>query len=192
MFRQDFDQDHETAFTEAQRVLAGLVAETHDVDLPTVRLTIGMDTAAEYYLEHQPYITTTPELYQPQTRRTLEAASRVTAAQYSQSQYEMARARADVAGVFSKIDLLALPTLRLPPQSIEELPKKPRGYLNLRLVMPFNLYGLPAVTVPCGFTAAGFPIGLQIVGPRFGESKVLALAHAYERSTAWHKRRPPL
>ena len=57
---------------------------------------------------------------------------------------------------------------------------------------PFNGYGLPVITVPCGFSKDGMPIGLQIAGPRFGEAAVLALANAYEQATEWHKRRPPL
>jgi len=57
---------------------------------------------------------------------------------------------------------------------------------------PFNGYGLPTITVPCGFTKEGMPIGLQIAGPHFGEVTVLALAHAYQEATDWHNRRPPL
>jgi aspartyl-tRNA(Asn)/glutamyl-tRNA(Gln) amidotransferase subunit A len=57
---------------------------------------------------------------------------------------------------------------------------------------PFNAYGLPTITVPCGFSKNGLPIGLQIAGPRFGEAQVLALAHAYQQATDWHNRRPPL
>jgi aspartyl-tRNA(Asn)/glutamyl-tRNA(Gln) amidotransferase subunit A len=57
---------------------------------------------------------------------------------------------------------------------------------------PFNAYGLPVVTLPCGFSKDGLPIGLQIAGPRFGEAAVLSLAHAYEQATEWHKRRPEL
>ncbi|MGI9074982.1 MAG: amidase [Bryobacteraceae bacterium] len=192
LFTRELDTEHEQAFTEAMRVLRDRVADIREVELPPVRFSIGIDTMAEFYREHETYITKTPELYQPQTRQTIENAGRVTAAAYSRSQYEMACARRAVVGVFSNIDLLVLPTMLQPPQSIAEVPKKPRGLLNLRLVMPFDLYDLPAVTVPCGFTKAGFPIGLQIVGPRFGESKVLALAHTYEQSTAWHKRRPPV
>ncbi|MBI3698297.1 MAG: amidase, partial [Acidobacteria bacterium] len=56
----------------------------------------------------------------------------------------------------------------------------------------FNVYGIPAISVPCGFTSGGLPIGLMIAGPRFSEGKVLALANAYERATEWHKRKPPL
>jgi len=57
---------------------------------------------------------------------------------------------------------------------------------------PFNGYGLPTITVPCGFTKDGMPIGLQIAGRHFGEINVLALAYAYQEATDWHKRRPPL
>ena len=57
---------------------------------------------------------------------------------------------------------------------------------------PFNGYGLPAITIPCGFSKDGLPIGLQIGGPHFGEVNVLAMAHAYQEATDWHKRRPPL
>ena len=56
----------------------------------------------------------------------------------------------------------------------------------------FNAYGIPAISVPCGFTAAGLPVGLMIAGPRFSESRVLALANAYERATEWHTRKPAL
>ena len=56
----------------------------------------------------------------------------------------------------------------------------------------FNVYGVPAISVPCGFTAAGLPIGLMIAGPRFSEGRVLALARAFEQATDWHTRRPPL
>ena len=56
----------------------------------------------------------------------------------------------------------------------------------------FNAYGIPAISVPCGFTSGGLPVGLMIAGPRFSEGKVLALAAAYERATDWHSRKPPL
>jgi len=57
---------------------------------------------------------------------------------------------------------------------------------------PFNLNGFPAITLPCGFSEDGLPIGLQIAGRPFDEATVLRAAHAYEQSTEWHRRRPPL
>jgi aspartyl-tRNA(Asn)/glutamyl-tRNA(Gln) amidotransferase subunit A len=56
----------------------------------------------------------------------------------------------------------------------------------------FDVFGLPAISVPCGFTRTGLPIGVQIVGAPFAEATVLAAAHAYERATSWHTRKPPL
>ena len=63
---------------------------------------------------------------------------------------------------------------------------------SVRNTVLFNLYGIPTISVPCGFSRSGLPIGLQISGPRLGEPGVLALAHAYEQATAWHRRRPAL
>jgi aspartyl-tRNA(Asn)/glutamyl-tRNA(Gln) amidotransferase subunit A len=63
---------------------------------------------------------------------------------------------------------------------------------GLQNTSPFDVYGLPAITVPCGFTGSGLPIGLQIAGAPWAEETILALAHAYERETEWHKSRPKL
>jgi aspartyl-tRNA(Asn)/glutamyl-tRNA(Gln) amidotransferase subunit A len=63
---------------------------------------------------------------------------------------------------------------------------------RIRNTSPFNVLGLPAISLPCGFSTARLPIGLQIVGAPFAESTVLTLASAYERETKWHKRRPEL
>ena len=59
-----------------------------------------------------------------------------------------------------------------------------------RATRPFNMTGLPAISVPCGFTPAGLPIGLQIIGRPFEETLLLRVAYTYERSTPWHERHP--
>ena len=64
--------------------------------------------------------------------------------------------------------------------------------ISMRNTVPFDIFGLPAISVPCGFTSAGLPIGLQIVGAPFAESTVVALAHAYEQATEWHTKYPQL
>jgi len=66
----------------------------------------------------------------------------------------------------------------------------PAGELWLRNTRPFNAYGVPTISVSCGFTRAGLPIGLQIAAPKFQEALLLAFAHAYEQSTSWHQRTP--
>jgi aspartyl-tRNA(Asn)/glutamyl-tRNA(Gln) amidotransferase subunit A len=100
--------------------------------------------------------------------------------------------------VFRKqeVDLLITPTIRKLPWTIED--ELGRSASNRpRTPEPGNTrslddYGLPTITVPCGFSKSGLPIGLQISGPNLGEMKVVALAHAYEQATEWHKRRPEL
>jgi len=64
--------------------------------------------------------------------------------------------------------------------------------VSIRNTAPLSVLGLPALSLPSGFTTAGLPIGLQIVGAPFAESTVLALAHAYEREREWHKKPPKL
>jgi aspartyl-tRNA(Asn)/glutamyl-tRNA(Gln) amidotransferase subunit A len=105
------------------------------------------------------------------------------------------RLRRAVGTVFSSVDLLVTPTTPRAAVTIadgarEETP--PPGGVSplLRNTQPFDIFGLPTISIPCGFTREGLPIGLQISGPRFGESRVLALAHAYQQATDWHTRRP--
>ena len=104
---------------------------------------------------------------------------------------------------FAGFDLALLPTMRRIPRTLEKVKKyvenpeetNPENE-DLRDCTenntPFDVNGLPAVTVPCGFTAGGLPVGLQIVGPNFSEGKVLALAHAYQQATKWTARKPPI
>jgi aspartyl-tRNA(Asn)/glutamyl-tRNA(Gln) amidotransferase subunit A len=103
--------------------------------------------------------------------------------------------RRTVNEVFAEVDLLITPTTPVPPITIEaalNMSPNPAGEVWLRNTRPFNAYGLPTISIPCGFTSAGLPIGLQITGPRFGEGIVLRFAHAFEQATDWHKHKPAL
>ena len=97
---------------------------------------------------------------------------------------------------FDQVDLLVCPTVPMGAFDIEGewTYEQLRGIelLTLRNTRPFNALGLPAISVPCGFTQEGLPVGLQIVGPPGGEAKVLGLARAYQARTDWHRRRPPV
>jgi aspartyl-tRNA(Asn)/glutamyl-tRNA(Gln) amidotransferase subunit A len=95
------------------------------------------------------------------------------------------------------VDVLAAPTLPITAPRIdagEFLPGRRRETVRnalLRLTRPANLTGAPAISLPCGFSPEGLPIGLQLIGPRLGEAVVLRAAYAYERATPWHSRFPP-
>ena len=96
--------------------------------------------------------------------------------------------------MFEDVDILVTPTLVRLPVSVEAALASPleATTILLRNTGPFNAYGIPAVSVPCGLSRGGLPIGLQLCGRALGEVDVLALAHAYEQATEWHARTPPL
>jgi Asp-tRNA(Asn)/Glu-tRNA(Gln) amidotransferase A subunit family amidase len=96
--------------------------------------------------------------------------------------------------VFRDVDILITPTTPLPPDTIENADPKvppPGGVANsLRNTVPFDIYGLPTISVPCGFTRDGLPIGLQITANHLSEMTAISAARAYERATGWHTRKP--
>jgi aspartyl-tRNA(Asn)/glutamyl-tRNA(Gln) amidotransferase subunit A len=193
---EGLDPDIAIALSASVAELTSITAGVRDVELPytNVLLTIA---SAEAYAFHQPHFTQTPQLYQAMTRQRLEHAACISAADYVNARLEMERLRRNADDVFSSVDLLVTPTTAIAPVTIEA------GYLDpplpsdgtpieFRNTHMFDVLGLPAISVPCGFTRDGMPIGLQIVGPRFGESRVLNLAHAYQQITDWHTRSPTL
>jgi aspartyl-tRNA(Asn)/glutamyl-tRNA(Gln) amidotransferase subunit A len=125
-----------------------------------------------------------------------EQGSRLSALDYLTAMAVRNELGTRMADFHARFDLLLTPTLPIPAfdAGIEVPPGSPRPRWTswTPFTYPFNMTQQPAASVPCGFTAAGLPIGLQIVGPRHGDPLVLAAAHAYEQATDWHLRRPPL
>jgi aspartyl-tRNA(Asn)/glutamyl-tRNA(Gln) amidotransferase subunit A len=191
LFYEKLDSEIESAVNEAILVLRKLTAGTRDVELPPIgNLPV---LAAEAYAYHVPYFSKTPELYQPMTRDRLTRGARITADAYISARRDLDRLRREAGAVFSNVDLLITPTTPVPPFPIEGSPSDiaaTGAASSLRNTSPFDVYGLPTISVPCGFTKSGLPIGIQISGPNFAETRVLALAHAYEQATTWHTRRP--
>ena len=127
----------------------------------------------------------------------LELGKLVTAEQYLAAQRLRTRLYDEMRAALARVDLLATPATVLAAPRLDELQVRvgdtEMGTLEAvcRLSGPFNLTGLPALALPCGFTGDGRPIGLQLVGRPFAEADVLAAGHAYQRVTDWHRRRPP-
>ncbi|MGH9495150.1 MAG: amidase [Candidatus Sulfotelmatobacter sp.] len=194
-FFDDLDSEVSSAVDHALRGIATLVANVREIklDVPTDRTL----QAAESYAYHAENVTKNPELYQAETLRRIRSGEKVTAAEYIRKRRELDEARRSIAGVFADVDLIVTPTMPMPAPAIAELKSNPEALrpAELRLLRntrPFNVWGLPAISVPCGFTQGGLPIGLQIAGPHWREDLVLRLAYAYEQATAWHTRRPTL
>ena len=113
-------------------------------------------------------------------------------AYYGRAQKVRTLVRRDFQQAFERVDLIAAPTTPGVAFKLGEKADPLSMYLNDVLTIPVNLAGLPGISVPAGFTGGGLPIGLQLIGPAFGEATVLRAAHAYERATDWHTREPRL
>ncbi len=180
--------------TASQRDLGSLVAEAApDSLLPPYRTVLQ----AEAFAYHRESAANRPALYHEETLRRIRVGGGIEAAAYIESRRHLDEARRKAPSLFERVDLLVTPTSPVPPFAIADLLSdlstlRGKELLTLRNTGPFNALGLPTISVPCGFTAAGLPIGLQITGPPGGEAAVLRLAHAYEDATEWHTRRPAL
>ena len=190
-FFENLDSEVSSSIELAIMGIRTLVKQIQDVelDVPTDRTL----QAAESWAYHAGSVAKNPDLYQPETLRRIRTGESVTAADYIQKRRELEESRRKIRQVFADVDLLVVPTTPIPAPSIEELKTDP-GKLRpaelklLRNTRPFNVWGLPAISVPCGFTHSGLPMGLQIAAAPWRENLVLRLAHAYEQATAWHKR----
>ena len=206
-----FDRlDAETATTmeAALLVLKSLVASVKDVQLPSTGGFSSLALNAETQVYHQQLYRRDKQGYSMSIRRSLESGVKALddvseepcsekVGDYIQSNWDLIRMRRTIDDAFTDFDLVAMPTMRLLPPTINEAlsreedpkPREPEVDNNCR---PFDVFGIPAISIPCGFSKSGLPIGLMIAGPRFSEGRVLALAHAYEQATQWHTQRPNL
>ena len=117
----------------------------------------------------------------------------IPATEYVDARRELARLAREIEDVFADVDLVVTPTTPGMPITIEEGLRPPNVIAaSLRNTAPFDAYGIPTISIPCGFSRDGLPIGIQISGPHLGEADVLALAHAFEQVTDWNDRLPPL
>jgi aspartyl-tRNA(Asn)/glutamyl-tRNA(Gln) amidotransferase subunit A len=192
-FFEDIDPEVARAFEEALVTLRGLGAEVRDLEIPSLAATHSflLILMAEAWAYHERDLRAHPELYGDVVRERIQAGALVTAGEYVQAQRIRARICAETAEVLRTVDVLATPTTPKPatPFSVAHDPELGFPRSNMP---PFNITGLPALALPCGFSAAGLPLSLQLAGRPFEEATVLRLGHAYERATAWHTRRPPV
>jgi aspartyl-tRNA(Asn)/glutamyl-tRNA(Gln) amidotransferase subunit A len=194
-FYEDLDPEIASAVEQALGVLRSLGGDSREIDLdvPTDRKL----QSAESYAYHAEFVSRSPELYQPETLRRIRSGEDIRGDEVERRRHELKEIRREIANAFDVIDVLITPTTPVPASTIAELKQnpdllRPRELSLLRNTRPANVWGLPAISVPCGFTSAGLPIGLQIIGPHWREDRVLQLAYAYEQATDWHKRIPRL
>jgi aspartyl-tRNA(Asn)/glutamyl-tRNA(Gln) amidotransferase subunit A len=190
LYFTDLDPAIEGAVTAAIGVLTSLTAGVRTVTLPPIpNLALLFVEASAWYA---PALAATPDGFSPGIHALVEAGRKISAATYAEARQQLALTRHAARQVFTAVDLVVTPTTPDLPSALAagSGPARRGPPLSARNTTPFNIYGLPTVSVNCGFSASGLPIGLQISGPPGGDARVLALAHAYQRQTGWHLRHP--
>ena len=181
-FFDDLDPQIESTMNEVLNLISELSSDVLEVELPSIPAAVQ---APEVFAVHAKYFTASSELYGPWMRERLRQAAAVDTVAYIEARQELDRLRRCVSDVFSVVDLLVTPTSPVPPITIREameMSPPPAGELWLRNTRPFNAYGLPTISIPCGFTSTGLPIGLQVAAPNFNEGRLLSFAYAFEQA----------
>jgi aspartyl-tRNA(Asn)/glutamyl-tRNA(Gln) amidotransferase subunit A len=200
-FDSPIDPEVKDLFWKAVASLEKLGARVSEVSWPlysrcmAISTTVQMVEAAVYHwrlLKERG-----EDLYAP-VRLRLETGFFISGADYVRAQQARALFFRETLKLFEGVDLLAGPTLPITAFKIGTVEMEVAGALTkvipllTQYTRPFNLTGLPAMSVPCGFSAKGLPVGLQLAGRPFDEETVLRTGHAFEQATAWHLRKPPL
>ena len=186
------DAEVRAAARDAFDVLTREGAALRDVDAPTLDLAPAIWTCflAEMYEYHREMSRRAPEKYREGTRVRLYMGALVSAQDFLRAQRLRARFKREIDALLDTVDVLVFPGQAGPAQRFEDISSLEVMAPGGRYTSPWNLLGLPAVSVPAGFTRAGLPVSIQIVGRRGDDATVLRAARAYERATDWHTRRP--
>jgi aspartyl-tRNA(Asn)/glutamyl-tRNA(Gln) amidotransferase subunit A len=192
-FFHDVKPEVAGAFESAMETLRRLGAEARDVSIPSIWTAPAFMVIllAEAFAYHARDLRERPELYGLVLREKLMAGALFTGDEYVQAQRLRSRLREDMHRALAQVDVLATPTTpgTAPAFATVLDPDFPFARSNMA---PFNMTGLPALALPCGFAPNGLPISLQLAGRPFDEATVLRAGHAYEQATEWHRRRPPI
>jgi len=198
-FFEALDPEVAAALTEGIKVLTGLGAVTREVHLPKLLEAMGAHRAIifpEASAFHRPYLERQARDYGDGIRAQLHGGLFLPAVEYLRAQQARRIIRQEWARAFSEIDLLVTPTTPVAATpfgaATADLPGGPRPLVRayLDLTLPFNLTGYPAISIPCGFTRSGLPVGMQLVAKPFEEATLLRCAHQFQMATDWHTRKP--
>jgi aspartyl-tRNA(Asn)/glutamyl-tRNA(Gln) amidotransferase subunit A len=200
-FEDPIDPHVEQSVHKAIELLSELGAMVKEVSWPMYQPSRALSSTvlmAEATAYHSKLIRTQGSKFDLAVRLRLEAGFFISGADYIQAQRARTLFYRQSCDLLKQVDILAGPTVPITAFKIGtqevKLGSTPMGVLPAltQYTRPFNLNGFPAITLPCGFSKDGLPIGLQLAGRPFDEETVLRIAHAYEQATEWHKRRPPI
>ena len=178
---------------KALEVLQELGAKIEEVTIPSleyVRSANIIIMLSEAYAFHKRNLLTRPQDFGEMVRARFRIGGLFSAGDYIQAQRVRQLAKREFAEVLQRVDVLVTPTMSGPAPPFEgfDPASTVRGPM---FTAPFNLTGLPAISIPCGFTSSDLPVGMQVAGRAFEESTVLRVAYTYQQHARWFKRRPP-
>jgi aspartyl-tRNA(Asn)/glutamyl-tRNA(Gln) amidotransferase subunit A len=173
--------------------LAGMhVREIPIASLPEADQALVAMIMPEAALVHAAWLRDQPDHYATLTRQQLEQGARIPALDYLRAQAYRQRLRADFLRALQEVDVLISPTVAWEAPAEDPPVGDTEGAAEAHRTGPYNLAGLPAISVPCGFGPGGMPLGLQIAAAPLAEQLLLRVAHAYEQRAGWFSRRPAL
>ncbi|MFL9935931.1 amidase [Paraburkholderia sp. RL18-103-BIB-C] len=200
-FDDQIDADITGPLAESLKTFAELGCSIIPVQMPELRAINAAGTlinASEAAALHGNWLREQAGDYSEQVRSRIERGFCVPAVQYIDAlRYRAIAVREFVDAVFSQVDVLHAPCVAIETPEIDATdvgagPEMDALMAQLtRLTRPFNYLGLPALSVPCGFSTGGMPIGMQLAGRPFAEDILLRLGQAYQRVTSWHATMPP-
>jgi len=192
----DADPEVTRCFQAAVATISEMVSEVTELDLQWETPTTIRNY--ETYRYHQGMLHRSPELYDPRTLFRVRATEGVSEADYQRALRELIEFNQSVR-VFDTVDAVLTPTVPVAAPRLAELEAFDAAALRqyelrylLKNAFPFSYLWWPSVSVPCGFTSEGLPVGLQISAAPGADLVALRLAHAYEQATEWHKHMPPM
>ena len=194
-FTQVTDAEVLLAMDEAGITFTQLGARVETVEVTGMRdaaLANGIMTTSDAAGYHRDRLADHPEKFGDDVRQRLQTGATYTSTEYVMARRQQSLMRHQFTRFFDDYDILLTPTTPVPAPPIEGRDAIETARLLTRFTAPFNLTGLPALSLPCGFTSSGLPIGLQIISRPWAEAAVLRAAQAFEQGTEWHLREPRL
>jgi aspartyl-tRNA(Asn)/glutamyl-tRNA(Gln) amidotransferase subunit A len=187
------DGEVRDAVAEAARVFERLGAHVNEVEVPDGREAAranGLMTPADAAAFHHEHLLSRPQDFGADVLQRLKTGAAYTSTEYILARRTQTLMKHQFVKFFESCDILLAPATPVAAPPIEGPDAVEQARLLTRFTAPFNLTGLPALSLPCGFTAGGLPVGLQIISRPWAEDTVLRAAYAFEQATDWHLRNP--
>jgi len=183
------------AIRAAAKVFESMGCKVQEVNVDWMRdaaLANATMTRSDGAAFHRERVKEHPEMFGEDVLRRLQEGAKTTSTEYALARRTQTEVRRRCELFFESYDLLIVPSTPIAAPTIAGHDAVEQAARLTRFTAPFNLTGLPAISVPCGFTSEGLPIGLQIVSRAWADAKVLNAAYAYEQATEWHTKRPAI